>query len=106
PSAPQAFPCTPYLSASLPGKPANCSSMAPILGWCSIWAALPWPVTPRCWKQSRPDMNLAQWLYSRALVSPEAPALFTGTRQCANYRQFAVQASAVGAYLQQQYGIK
>ncbi|AEC19036.1 fatty acid CoA ligase [Pusillimonas sp. T7-7] len=51
-------------------------------------------------------MNLAQWLYSRALVNPEAPALFTGTRQCADYRQFAVQASALGAYLQQQYGIK
>ena len=51
-------------------------------------------------------MNLAQWLYSRALINPEAPALFTGTKQQANYRQFAAQSAALGAHLQQQYGIQ
>ena len=51
-------------------------------------------------------MNLALWLHSRALISPDAPALFRGTRQCANYRQFAAQASALAAQLQKQYGIQ
>ena len=51
-------------------------------------------------------MNLAQWLYSRALINPEAPALFTGTKQQANYRQFAAQSAALGAHLQQQCGIQ
>lgn len=51
-------------------------------------------------------MNLASWLHSRALISPNAPALFTGARQCANYRQFAQMAAAMGAQLQQQYKIQ
>lgn len=51
-------------------------------------------------------MNLASWLHSRALISPDAPALFTGTQLRANYRQFAQQARAAGAYLQQKYGVR
>jgi len=51
-------------------------------------------------------MNLAMWLYARARISPEAPALLTGTRLDANYRQFALQAAAAGRRLQQEYGIE
>lgn len=51
-------------------------------------------------------MNLAMWLYARARISPEAPALLTGTRLDANYRQFALQAAAAGRRLQQDYGIE
>lgn len=51
-------------------------------------------------------MNLASWLHSRALINPDAPALFSGTRQCATYRQFAQQAAALGARLKQQHKIQ
>lgn len=50
-------------------------------------------------------MNLASWLHSRALLSPDSPALFTGNRQCADYRQFAQQASALALHLQQRHGV-
>ena len=51
-------------------------------------------------------MNLALWLHSRALISPDAPALFTGSRQKANYRQFAQQACAWASHLQQRYKVQ
>lgn len=47
-------------------------------------------------------MNLALWLHARARINPDAPALFTGTRLIATYMQFAQQAAAAGARLQQQ----
>ena len=51
-------------------------------------------------------MNLASWLYSRALISPDAPALFTGTKLQADYRQFARQAAALGARLRDHHGVQ
>lgn len=51
-------------------------------------------------------MNLALWLYARARVNPEAPALFTGTRLDANYREFAQKAASVGCWIQEHYGIR
>ena len=51
-------------------------------------------------------MNLALWLHARARINPEAPALFTGTRLDANYRQFAQRAASVGLRLREEYGIE
>ena len=51
-------------------------------------------------------MNIAQWLYSRALVSPDAPALFTGEKLHANYGDFARNASAIGASLSQRFSVQ
>ena len=44
-------------------------------------------------------MNLAHWLDRRAAATPEAPALFAGIRQVADYAAFAGQARAVAAWL-------
>lgn len=51
-------------------------------------------------------MNLALWLHSRALLSPDAPALYTGTRLEATYGQFARRAAALAAYLQSEHGVQ
>ena len=40
-------------------------------------------------------MNLAQWLNSTALAWPELPALLTGTKVKANYREFAHRAASL-----------
>ncbi|TEA79746.1 hypothetical protein ERE07_02040 [Allopusillimonas ginsengisoli] len=48
-------------------------------------------------------MNIANWLHSRALLAPEAPALCSGTSLWATYRQFAVRANALAAHLQSDY---
>lgn len=45
-------------------------------------------------------MNLAHWLVRRAAVSPDAPALFLGDVQVADYAAFAVQARSVAGWLQ------
>ncbi|MBD3662890.1 AMP-binding protein [Sulfitobacter sp. TSTF-M16] len=44
-------------------------------------------------------MNLATWLARRAALSPEAPALFEGTEQVADYAAFADQAARVAGWL-------
>ena len=51
-------------------------------------------------------MNLALWLHARARINPDAPALYTGTRLEANYLEFAQKAAALGAWMQQEHGIK
>ena len=51
-------------------------------------------------------MNIARWLYSTALVYPEAPALFTGTTQNADYQQFAARVCALATHLQKQHNIQ
>ncbi|MGR3321562.1 MAG: AMP-binding protein [Pseudooceanicola sp.] len=44
-------------------------------------------------------MNPAEWLARTARNRPEAPALFQGTRQIADYAEFARRAGAIGAAL-------
>jgi len=51
-------------------------------------------------------MNLAQWLYASALAQPNAPALFLGTKLCANYQVFANQACELGNWLQRNHNIQ
>ena len=40
-------------------------------------------------------MNLAEWLVRAATLNPEAPALFHGARQVADYAGFAARAAAI-----------
>ncbi len=50
-------------------------------------------------------MNPAEWLLSTAKASPEAPALFHGTEEVANYGEFARRAAAIaGALIQRGIG--
>lgn len=51
-------------------------------------------------------MNIAQWLYARARLAPDAPALLQGTTLHANYGQFAAQACAVAQSLSRVHGIQ
>ncbi|HUH58964.1 MAG TPA: AMP-binding protein [Candidimonas sp.] len=51
-------------------------------------------------------MNIAQWLYARARLTPDAPALLQGTTLQANYRDFAAQACAVALSLSRDFGIR
>lgn len=51
-------------------------------------------------------MNIAQWLYARARLTPDAPALFQGSALQANYGQFAAQACAVAQSLSRVHGIR
>ncbi len=51
-------------------------------------------------------MNIAQWLQARALLTPDAPALFSGSELKADYRQFAAQASGLAESLRRDYGIQ
>lgn len=51
-------------------------------------------------------MNIAQWLYSTALVYPNSPAIYSGTELKANYHQFAAQACAASTVLADKYHIK
>jgi long-chain acyl-CoA synthetase len=44
-------------------------------------------------------MNLAEWLVRAATLNPEAPALFYGARQVADYAGFAARAAAIGQAL-------
>ena len=47
-------------------------------------------------------MNLALWLHQTAACTPDAPALFLGQEQVADYAGFAMQARAVAGWLQAQ----
>lgn len=51
-------------------------------------------------------MNIANWLHSTALKTPEAPALYDGKRFVADYRRFAERASSIGAALSRVYGVQ
>lgn len=51
-------------------------------------------------------MNIAQWLHARALLTPNAPALFSGNTLRSDYRQFAAQACALATGLMRDYGIR
>lgn len=51
-------------------------------------------------------MNIANWLYDRARLSPEAPALYHGTQLHADYGQFAVSASSIAQQLLTDFGIQ
>jgi len=44
-------------------------------------------------------MNIAHWLHDAARQNPEYPALFRGTVQHANYRQFAARAASLSHWL-------
>ena len=50
-------------------------------------------------------MNIAEWLYSRALIDPAAPALMTGETVDADYAAFAMRAGALAAALRDRYRI-
>ncbi len=47
-------------------------------------------------------MNLAQWLFRRTQLSPDAPALFMGQDMVSNYAGFNAQAMRVAGWLQAQ----
>ncbi|MFT0546351.1 class I adenylate-forming enzyme family protein [Allopusillimonas ginsengisoli] len=51
-------------------------------------------------------MNIAQWLQARALLTPDAPALFSGSELKADYRQFAAQACGLAESLRRDHGIQ
>lgn len=51
-------------------------------------------------------MNIAHWLHARALSTPAAPALFTGTKLEADYRCFAARACALARHLETAHGLK
>jgi len=51
-------------------------------------------------------MNIANWLYATARTSPNSPALLSGDELRANYHQFALHASSIGAGLANDYGIQ
>jgi acyl-CoA synthetase (AMP-forming)/AMP-acid ligase II len=51
-------------------------------------------------------MNIAAWLHRTALSTPNAPALLTGARLHANYRQFAERAYALAQCLQNEYSLQ
>ncbi|NYT43795.1 AMP-binding protein [Alcaligenaceae bacterium] len=51
-------------------------------------------------------MNIAQWLYARARLTPDAPALFQGSTLVADYGQFAAQACALAQSLKRDHGIQ
>ena len=51
-------------------------------------------------------MNLAQWLNSTALAWPELPALLTGTKVKANYREFAHRAASFATALRKFYDVQ
>ncbi|MCO5145323.1 MAG: AMP-binding protein [Aquamicrobium sp.] len=50
-------------------------------------------------------MNVAEWLYARALIAPAAPALMTGEAVDADYAAFAARAGSLAAALRGRYGI-
>lgn len=50
-------------------------------------------------------MNPAFWLERAAKLYPDAPALMTGNRLVANYREFAMRAASMAAALQRGHGI-
>jgi acyl-CoA synthetase (AMP-forming)/AMP-acid ligase II len=50
-------------------------------------------------------LNIASWLYQSALVRPDAPALFRGTRLHADYGTFARRSGSIGAYLATSCGL-
>ncbi len=47
----------------------------------------------------RADMNPAEWLLNTAKASPDAPALFHGIEEVANYAEFARRAAAIAGAL-------
>jgi len=51
-------------------------------------------------------MNIAIWLQRAAILHPEAPALFRGTQQIANYAQFWARSQALSDLFIDSYGIK
>lgn len=51
-------------------------------------------------------MNIANWLESRALQTPLAPALFVGSACHANYGAFAAQAAALANVFAEDYGAR
>lgn len=51
-------------------------------------------------------MNIAAWLESRALQTPRAPALFTGSECWADYAQFAARAASLSVALRNACGIE
>ncbi|MBZ0217779.1 MAG: AMP-binding protein, partial [Fimbriimonadaceae bacterium] len=51
-------------------------------------------------------MNIANWLHISSRIYPESPALMTGLRVDADYREFARRAGAIAAALLDEYGIK
>lgn len=51
-------------------------------------------------------MNVAHWLYARALQTPAAPALFVGAQCRADYRKFAAHAAALSAAMSADYGVR
>lgn len=51
-------------------------------------------------------MNIANWLASRALQTPLAPALFVGSACHANYAAFAAQAAALANVFANEYGAR
>ena len=51
-------------------------------------------------------MNIAQWLYARAQLTPDAPALLQGSTLMADYGQFAAQACSVAQSLRHDHGIQ
>lgn len=50
-------------------------------------------------------MNIASWLWSQGIRTPEAPALHTGTECVADYARFAAQAEALGRHFATEYGV-
>ena len=51
-------------------------------------------------------MNVAEWLAATARLQPRSPALLNGVAVEADYATFAQRSAAIGARLQQQYGIQ
>ena len=50
-------------------------------------------------------MNIAEWLYATARLSPAAPALLTGEAVDADYAAFARRASGLAAGLRHEFGV-
>lgn len=47
-------------------------------------------------------MNIGSWLHRAALRAPDAPAIFLGTEQVADYRQFHQRAASLAGWLKEQ----
>ena len=50
-------------------------------------------------------MNLAEWLVRTAKLMPNAPALLSGTRLVADYREFARRAASLATGLRERFGV-
>jgi acyl-CoA synthetase (AMP-forming)/AMP-acid ligase II len=51
-------------------------------------------------------MNVAEWLHRAARIFPDRPALLSGTKTVADYREFARRTASLAHYLQSRVGVR